>query len=78
MKSVVAKWGNSLAVRSPAGIARELGLEEGVAVVVKNDNGRVVVEAKRRYALQALLKGITRSNLHDEVDFGNARGREIW
>jgi antitoxin MazE len=78
MKAVVARWGNSLAVRIPAGIARELGLEEGVAVDVTNDNGRVVVEAKRRYALKDLLKGINSSNLHEQVDFGGAKGREVW
>jgi antitoxin MazE len=78
MKAVVAKWGNSLAVRIPAEIARELGLEEGLAVDVTNDNGRVVVETKRRYALKDLLKGINSSNLHEHVDFGGAKGREVW
>jgi len=30
----VAKWGNSLAIRLPAGLVRELGLKEGDQVVL--------------------------------------------
>lgn len=33
---LVAKWGNSLAVRIPADVARELGLREGDSVELKS------------------------------------------
>lgn len=32
---IVAKWGNSLAVRIPADVARELGLQEGDSIDLK-------------------------------------------
>ncbi len=78
MKSVLAKWGNSLAVRIPAGIAGELGFEAGAMIDVKNDNGRFVVERRASYDLKALLNSITPTpaNLHGEVDFGEVKGRE--
>ena len=78
MKTVVSKWGNSLGVRIPRGIAGELGLRDGTAVDVKNDNGRVVVERSSRPSLKKLLSAITASNCHEAVDFGSSRGREIW
>ncbi|HEY0628725.1 MAG TPA: AbrB/MazE/SpoVT family DNA-binding domain-containing protein [Sphingomicrobium sp.] len=50
----VAKWGNSLAVRIPADVARELGLKEGDEVELRAlDSGEVAVitEEQRRKAL---------------------------
>lgn len=37
----VAKWGNSLAVRLPAKLVRELGLKEGDQIDLLKDEGRV-------------------------------------
>ena len=40
----IAKWGNSLAVRLPADLVRELGLKEGDRIdLVKGDGGVAVV-----------------------------------
>jgi len=39
----VAKWGNSLAVRLPAELVRELGLKEGDQIDLLKDEGRVKV-----------------------------------
>lgn len=37
----VAKWGNSLAVRLPADLVRELGLKEGDQIDLVKDEGAV-------------------------------------
>lgn len=37
----VAKWGNSLAVRLPAELVRELGLKEGDQIDLVKDDGQV-------------------------------------
>jgi antitoxin MazE len=43
------------------------------------DNGRMIVEAKRQeYSLEELLAGVTKKNLHSEVDFGLPVGKEVW
>jgi antitoxin MazE len=43
----VAKWGNSLAVRLPSALVRELGLKEGDRIELVKDGGTV---ALRRHA----------------------------
>jgi antitoxin MazE len=44
----VAKWGNSLAVRLPAELVRELGLKEGDQIDLVKDDGRVRVRRLAR------------------------------
>jgi antitoxin MazE len=39
----VAKWGNSLAVRLPADLVRELGLKEGDQIDLRMDDGGMAV-----------------------------------
>ena len=45
---LVAKWGNSLAVRLPASIVRELGLREGDRIDLVRDDGAVTVRRHPR------------------------------
>ena len=40
----VARWGNSLAVRLPAELVRELGLKEGDQIDLVKDDGAVKVD----------------------------------
>ncbi len=44
----VAKWGNSLAIRLPAGLVRELGLKEGDQVDLLKDDGRLSLKRQPR------------------------------
>jgi antitoxin MazE len=78
MKSVVKKWGNSAALRIPAPIMRAARLELDEPVDVREESGRIIIEAARpkEYDLAALVKGITRENLHEEIDFGGPAGKE--
>ncbi|TAN06244.1 MAG: AbrB/MazE/SpoVT family DNA-binding domain-containing protein [Rhodanobacteraceae bacterium] len=80
MRTTVKKWGNSAAVRIPVTVLQgaQLNLED--AVEVRGEDGRIVIEPvrPRGYDLAQLLAGITRRNLHDEVDFGGAVGKEAW
>ena len=56
--------------------AAHLELDE--TVDVREESGRVVIEPAQRkeYDLAELVKRITPNNLHDEVDFGRAVGKE--
>jgi antitoxin MazE len=80
MKASVKKWGNSAAIRIPAPILRATQLELDEAVDVREEAGRIVIEPVRQktYELSALLKGITRRNQHEAVDFGAPAGKEAW
>lgn len=80
MMSKIHKWGNSLGLRIPREMARDVDLTEGTSVDLQARNGRLVVTPVKRkhYSLEELLRGIRRSNLHDAQEFGEPAGREIW
>lgn len=80
MRTTVKKWGNSAAVRIPVNVLQGAQLDLEDAVDVRDEDGRIVIEPVRArgYDLTQLLAGITGKNLHDEVDFGVAVGKEAW
>ena len=74
----VAKWGNSLAVRIPADVAKTLGLEEGDAVELTPVSPGIVGIAhdeRRARALEAIrsLRGSLPANYEFDRDDANAR-----
>jgi len=80
MKAVVRKWGNSASVRIPAAVMRAARLDLDEAVEVREEAGRIVIEPVRRkeYDLAEMVRGITRRNRHDEIEFGAPVGKEVW
>jgi antitoxin MazE len=59
--------------------AVNLSLDE--TVDVREEGGRIVIEPVRntkKYDLEQLLADITPENLHSEVDFGPAVGKEAF
>jgi antitoxin MazE len=80
MRTAVRRWGNSLALRIPRSVAADSRIKEGSVVDVSTVRGRLVVTpiSEPRFTLDQLLAGITKENLHDEVDWGTAVGREVW
>jgi antitoxin MazE len=77
---VVRKWGNSAAVRIPAALLAEAGLEIDQPVDLRSENGRIIIEPARRhrYDLDDLVAGIRPDNRHEAVDIGPPTGREVW
>ena len=76
----VSKWGNSLAVRIPRGIAKEARLAEGdrLTLNVATDGSIVLRSTRRKYELQQLVSRITAKNRHSETDWGEPAGQESW
>ncbi|WP_309744057.1 MULTISPECIES: AbrB/MazE/SpoVT family DNA-binding domain-containing protein [unclassified Chamaesiphon] len=76
----VAKWGNSLAVRIPQHLAKEIGLSDGVEVEIVAIDGNLTIKPRRQkqYSLEELIAGITPENRHAEIDTGTSVGEEIW
>ena len=75
----VTRWGNSLAVRIPKHLAEQTNITEGSEVELGVADGAVTVRPKARsYTLQELLDQVTPENRHDELDWGEPQGREIW
>lgn len=80
MRVTVKKWGNSASVRIPAAIMEAAKLRLDDAVDVREESGRIVIEPMRadEYDLDALVAQITPENLHGEVSFGRAVGKESF
>lgn len=78
MEATIKKWGNSAAVRIPSAISEAANLRLEDIVDVREEDGRIVIEPvrERHYNLYQLLSGITDENLHGEVSFGRAAGKE--
>jgi antitoxin MazE len=79
MRARIQKWGNSLALRIPRGTAEEAGLAQGSEVELRVEKGKLIVQPKppKVYRLADLLRGVRKSNLHGEIDFGPPVGREL-
>jgi antitoxin MazE len=78
MQSRVSRWGNSLALRIPKGIAERAQLREGASVRMTVSRGGVItVEPLHRYSLEELVAKINPKNRHDETEWGRM-GRESW
>ena len=79
MKTKVAKWGNSLAVRIPAALAEEARLVCGDNIEVRVVDGTIVLSARRRVpTLEEMLASVTPGQTHGEVDWGKPVGNEVW
>jgi len=77
MEVVIKKWGNSLGVVIPKVIANDFNLKDGSSVEIENSNGNIIISPKRNN-LTDMLSRINSSNIHDEADFGQISGKEIW
>ena len=75
MRTRVRKWGNSLGVRIPSGLAEDAHLQEGVEVEVTVREGQLVIVPV--LSLAELVAGITPENLPELVDEA-PRGGELW
>jgi antitoxin MazE len=76
MKVKIAKWGNSLALRVPKGLADDLGLAPGKVVDLEKQGTRLAIEtdpARRKvptYRLEDLLSQIKPGDVPPYEDWG--------
>jgi antitoxin MazE len=79
MEIRIQKWGNSLALRIPKALAEDSGVSAGSVVDFRVLRGKLIATPIRsNYELDNLLAGVSKANLHDEFDSGEAVGREVW
>jgi antitoxin component of MazEF toxin-antitoxin module len=74
MEARVAKYGNSLTVRLPASVARELDLRDGDRVTLRRIEDGIALERPARSRLAARLATV--KGRESEVGFGRPVGRE--
>lgn len=80
MKVRISKWGNSLGLRLPRALAREVGLEAGQTVELSAVAGKLEVRTQTpipRYRLADLLAGVGPGDAPPSLDWGPDRGAEI-
>jgi antitoxin MazE len=80
MKTQLARWGNSLAVRIPKPVATAAKLKTGDDLELDVEGpGRVRIrKPKRKPTLKELVSRITPENRHSETDWGEPVGKELW
>jgi antitoxin MazE len=76
----VKKWGNSATVRIPASVMAAAGLRIDQAVDVREEGGRIVIEAVSppSYDLDQLLASMSPDTFPDVAKFGRKVGGEAW
>ncbi|MBC6431818.1 AbrB/MazE/SpoVT family DNA-binding domain-containing protein [Nostoc sp. HG1] len=80
MTAVVAKWGNSLAIRIPRAVAEQADVTEGTAIELSVEGNNIIItpQKRKKYTLDELLEGMTPDKFHPEFETGNAVGNEDW
>ncbi len=78
MIAMIQKWGNSLALRIPLAVAKQIHVQEGDPVVLKvGASGLTVKAVPKRLKLDDLLDKVTPENLHPATEWGADVGREV-
>lgn len=78
MNATIQKWGNSLALRIPQAVAKQIHVKEGDAVTLRvSAAGLTLKPAPKRLSLDDLLAQVTPENLHPATDWGADAGREV-
>lgn len=70
------RWGNSLGIRIPKELAKELKLEEESAVYMHVKDGKLIIEPKKDLSLEEMVDQINEDNRQDLLEFGSPVGRE--
>ncbi|MDR0640093.1 MAG: AbrB/MazE/SpoVT family DNA-binding domain-containing protein [Spirochaetaceae bacterium] len=78
MEAIVKKRGNSLGVRIPDLIVRDLSLKDGSFVDIEDKGNEIIVKPKAKNKLSKLLHGINKKNIHGEVETNGPVGKEVW
>ncbi len=78
MRVTLSKWGNSLGIRIPRGIAQDANIDEGSELDVRLEDGRIVLVPVATPSLDALLARITPDTLHGTLLDEPPIGREEW
>jgi antitoxin MazE len=80
METKITKWGNSLGVRVPKEMAEKAGFIHNQRVVIHALKKGISIEPVKENLsdLDVLVGRITKENLHQELDWGGTKGKEVW
>lgn len=75
MQAHIQKWGNSLGLRIPSKLAKQLQLHPGTPVTLEIEDNRIIIKAPK-YNLESLLKDVTKENQHHPILDDEPHGNE--
>ena len=80
MKTTIAKWGNSLAVRLPKNLAVSLQWKAGSNIGLEKVGANLLLSPSQpRYSLDDLVKSFSPKQRHKLIfPDDKPRGKEIW
>jgi antitoxin MazE len=78
MEAIAKKWGNSLGIRIPNFIVRELSLKDGSSVDINNNGNEIIIKPIKKTKLTEMLSKINEQNIHKEIETTGPVGKEIW
>ncbi len=76
MQATIQKWGNSLGIRIPSLIAKDLSLKNGSSVEILEEDNRIIIQASKKKTLKEILELVTEENIHSE-QFSISAGKEL-
>jgi antitoxin MazE len=78
MEAVVKKWGNSLGIRIPNHIVRELSLRDGSFVDITDRGKEIIIKPFQKNKLSEILSKVNEQNMHKGIDTDGPAGNETW
>jgi len=76
MQATIQKWGNSLGVRIPSFIAKDLSLKNGSSVEIIEEDNKIIIQTSKKKTLKEILELVTPENIHEE-QFSVPAGKEL-
>ena len=77
MEAIVRKWGNSLGIRIPGNMAKEISLQDGSSVDIERKDGQIIIKPRNKYILKDMISNISKDNIHEEIESSGTVGNEI-
>ena len=78
MEAVVKKWGNSLGIRIPNHVVREMLLKDGTYVDINSRKKEIIIKPIKKNNLSDMLRHINAHTVHKEIETSGPVGKEIW
>ncbi len=82
MLAKVQKWGNSQGIRFPKTLLDQLEIHVGDEVNILVEEGKIILEPasrkRGRVRIEKLIAEIHPDYVVEELNWGEARGKEIW
>jgi len=78
MDAIIQKWGNSLGIRIPNSITKDLKLTNGSHVEIVDEDGRILIFPHEKQTLKDKLAKVSSENIHSEIYDGSPVGEEEW